>query len=147
MDVVLLKPVEKLGTEGAVVSVRPGFGRNYLIPQGLAALATPQQLKALETIARERAKKSERVQAEAEVVKRNIEAHSLTLKLTLGEDDQAFGSVTSHDLVEALQQQGIVVEKSTVQLEQAIKALGAYEVPVRLHPQVTANLKITIVKA
>ena len=147
MDVVLLKTVEKLGTEGAVVSVRPGFARNYLIPLGLAAQATPQQLKTLEAVARARAQKSQRVQAEAEAFKRKIESRSLTLKLTLGEDDKPFGSVTAHDVVEALQREGIEVEKHAVQLEQPMKTLGVYDVSIRLHPQVTATLKVWIVKA
>ena len=147
MDVVLLKSIEKLGTEGAVVHVRPGFARNYLIPLGLAAQATPQQLKALESVTRARAQKNQRVQAEAEAFKRTLEGRSLTLKLTLGEGDKPFGSVTAHDLVEALQREGIEVEKHALQLEQAIKSLGVYDVPIRLHPQVTATLKVWIVKA
>ena len=147
MDVVLLTAVDKLGTEGTVVQVRPGFARNYLIPMGLAALATPQQLKAMESLAQARAKKNQRAQAVAETLKRTLESRSVTLTLTLGEEDKPFGSITAHDLVEALQRQGIEVEKHAVQLEQPIKSLGAHEVSIRLHPQVTATLNVKVVKA
>ena len=147
MDVVLLKDIEKLGAQGTVLHVKPGYARNYLLPLGLAVPATPQQLKAVEALARQRLQKTQRMQAEAETLKRKLESRSLTLKLTLGEDDKPFGSVTAHDLVEALAREGLAVEKHTIHLEQPIKALGIYEVPVRVHPQVTATLKVWIVKA
>lgn len=147
MEVVLLKDVEKLGATGAVVRVKPGFARNYLLPSGLALPATPQQLKTIELANRQRLQKTQRIQTEAEALKRKIEGRSLTLQLTLGEDGKPFGSVTVHDIVEALGREGLVVEKHAVHLEQPIKALGIYDVPVRIHPQVTATLKLWIVKA
>jgi large subunit ribosomal protein L9 len=147
MDVVLLKAVEKLGAEGAVVQVKPGFARNYLLPRGLAVPATAQQLKAIEVINRQRLQRSQRIQAEAETLKRKLEGRSLTLKLSLGMDDKPFGSITTHDLVEALTLEGIEVDKHAIHLEQPIKALGVYQIPVRLHPHVTATLKLWVVKA
>ncbi len=147
MDVILLQDVEKLGAEGAVVRVKPGFARNYLVPSGLAVPATPTQVKAVEVGRQQRQRKAARAQAEAEAVKRRLEGHSLTLKLTLGEGDKPFGSVTAHDVVEALARDGIQVEKHAVQLEQPVKALGIYEVPIRIHADVTATLKLWVVKA
>ena len=147
MDVILLQDVEKLGTEGAVVHVTPGFARNYLLPSGLAVPATPKQVKAVEAGRQQRQRKVARAQADAEAVKRRLESHSLTLKLTLGEGDKPFGSVTAHDVVEALARDGIQVEKHAVQLEQPVKALGIYEVPIRIHADVTATLKLWVVKA
>ena len=147
MDVVLLKDVEKLGAQGTVLHVKPGYARNYLLPLGLAVPATPQQLKAVEALARQRLQKTQRIHAEAQMLKRKLESRSLTLKLTLGEDDKPFGSVTTHDLVEALAREGLEVEKHAIHLEQPIKTLGIYDVPVRVHPQVTATLKVWIVKA
>ena len=147
MDVILLKDVEKLGAEGAVVHVKPGFARNYLLPLGLAAPATPQQLKAIEACKRQREHKLQRVKQDADALKRMIESRSITLKLTLGDDEKPFGSVTVHDLVEALQREGIDVEKSAVHLEQPIKTLGIFDVPVKLHPDVTATAKVWVVKA
>ena len=147
MDVVLLKDVEKLGAEGAVVKVKPGFARNYLLPHGLAALATAQQLKAIEETKRQRLQKTRRARRDADALKCKLEARSLTLKLNLGEDDKPFGSITTHDIADALAQEGIVMDKHAVQLERPIKSLGVFDVPVRLSPEVTATLKVWIVKA
>lgn len=147
MDIVLLKDVEKLGAQGAVVRVKSGFARNFLLPQGLAVSATPEQIKTVEEIKRQRQQKTQRVQAEAEALKKTIESKSFSFKLALGSEEKAFGSVTVHDIVEALGRQGITVEKHAVHLDQPIKSLGNFEVPVKLHPQVTANAKLTVVKA
>ena len=147
MDVILLKDVEKLGAAGAVMQVKDGYARNYLLPSGLAAPATPQRLKAVEAARQQQLKQAQRLHADAEALKRKIEGRSLTLKLTLGADDQPFGSITVHDVVEALSREGIMVEKHAVHLEQPIKGLGIYEIPVRLHPNVTATLKLWVVKA
>ena len=147
MDVVLLKDVEKLGTTGSIAHVKPGYARNYLLPQGLAAVATPQQLKAIDEAKRQQLRKTQRISAEAEALKRKLEGHSLTLKLTFGEGDKPFGSVTIHDIVDALKREGMEIDKHAVRLEQPIKSLGIYEVPVRLHPDVTATLKVWVVKA
>ena len=147
MDVILLQDVEKLGAEGTVVRVKPGFARNYLVPSGLAVPATPKQVTAVEAGRQQRQRKAARAQADAETVKRRLEGRSLTLKLTLGEGGKPFGSVTAHDVVEALARDGIQVEKHAVQLEQPVKALGIYEVPVRIHTDVTATLKLWVVKA
>ncbi len=146
MDLVLLKAVEKVGAEGEVVRVAPGFARNYLIPAGLAAPATPERLKTIEALKRQRAQQAERDKAQAQALKQRLESRSVTVKLALGEGQQPFGSVTTHDLVEALKQDGLAIEKHAVQLAQPIKALGVYEIPVRLHPAVTAALKVWVVK-
>ena len=147
MDVVLLKDVEKLGAAGAVVRVKPGFARNYLVPGGLAAPATPQQLKALAAATRQRQKQSDRALAEATALKQRLEGASLTFTLALGEGDKPFGSVTAHDVAEALAGKGMAVEKHAIQLAEPIKALGSHQVSVRVHANVTATLKIQVVKA
>ena len=146
-EVILLKDVEKLGPEGTVVHVKPGFARNYLIPSGLAALATPQQVKTIEAAKQQRLRIAQRAQDEAGVIKQRLEGRSLTLKLTLGEDEKPFGSVTAHDVADALAREGIAVEKSAIQLDHPLKALGIYDIPVRIHPNVTVTLKLWIVKA
>ena len=147
MDVVLLKDVEQLGTAGTVVQVKPGFARNYLVPSGLAAPATPQQLKALEATARQRDQQAQRLRGEAEALKRKLESRSLTMTLTLGEENKPCGSVTAHDLAAALLREGMPVEKHAIHLEQPLKALGAYEIQVRIQSDVTAILKVQVVKA
>lgn len=147
MDIVLLKDVERLGSEGNVVHVKPGYARNHLFPRGLAVLASPQEMRAREEQARQRAQKLQRLKAEMEAMKRKLEGRSVTLKLTVGEEDKPFGAVTANDIVEALQREGATIDKHALQLPQPIKTLGVYEVPVRLHPDVTAALKVWVVKA
>ena len=147
MDVVLLKDVEKVGAQGSVVHVKPGFARNYLIPLGLAVHATPAKLKAIETTTRQRQQKVQRARAQAEALKRKLESRSFTLTLSVGADGKPFGAITTHDIVELLTREGLPVEKHAVQLEQPIKALGVYDVPVRVHADVTAAAKLFIVKA
>ena len=146
MDVVLLKDIEQLGTEGTVVRVKPGFARNYLIPRGLAVLAIEQQLRAIEELKRQRSRKIQRAQADAETLKQQLERRPLTLTLNLGADWKSFGSVTTHDILEALQREGLSVEKHAIQLKQPIKTLGTHDVPVRVHPDVTAVVKLSVVK-
>ncbi|MBI3323878.1 MAG: 50S ribosomal protein L9 [Candidatus Omnitrophica bacterium] len=147
MDVVLLKEVDRLGKEGSVVRVKPGFARNYLVPRGLAALANPTMLKAVEDRRRQLQLKQERIRKQTEQLKQRLESRSWTVKLTLGEGEQAFGSITVQTILEALANEGIALEKSAIKLEQPIKALGIYDVPVRLHPDLTATLKLWVVKA
>ena len=147
MDVVLLKDVKRLGAEGAVVPVKPGYARNYLIPTGLAVPATAQRLKALEELKQRRTRQAARARDQALALKRKLEGRSWTLTLSVGEGDKPFGSITAHDVVQALAQEQFTIEKSAVRLDQPIKALGVYEVPVRLYPEVTATLKLWVVKA
>ena len=146
MDVILLKPVEPLGPEGAVVKVKPGFARNYLLPQGLAVPATAQQLKAAEARLRQQQQKTERIKAQADTLKQKLEGRSLTLKLSLGEGDKPFGAITAHEVLDALTREGFELEKHAVHLEEPIKSLGIFELPIRLHPEVTATLKLWVVK-
>jgi len=147
IEVVLLKDVEVLGKEGAVVPVKTGFARNYLLPRGWAVLARPEVVKAVEARKQHAQRKQERIHEQAEALKRSLESRSLTIKLALGEQDKAFGSITTHDIVQALAQEGFTVDKHAVHLEEPIKALGIYEVPVRLHAEVTATVKLWVVKA
>ena len=147
MDVILLKDVEKLGAAGTVVRVKPGFARNYLVPGGLAAPATPQQLNAVEATRRQRQKQSDRALAEATALKHKLEGKALKFTLALGDGDKPFGSVTAHDVAEALAREGMAVEKHAIQLAEPIKALGAHEVQIRVHATVTATVKLQVVKA
>ncbi len=147
MDIVLLQSVDRLGAEGDVVCVKPGYARNYLIPSGLAAWATVSTVKAVEETKRRRQQKIEKVRAQAETLKGKLEGRSLTMKLTLGEDDKPFGAISPHDIVEALGNEGLTIEKHALHLEEPIKRLGIFEIPVRLHPEVTATLKVWVVKA
>ncbi|MBI4354059.1 MAG: 50S ribosomal protein L9 [Candidatus Omnitrophica bacterium] len=147
MDVILLKPVERLGAEGATMQVKPGFARNYLLPRGLAVVASPEQLRQVEARRHVAEQKAKRVREQVEQLKRKLEGKSLTVKLNLGEGDKAFGAITTHDIAQALAQEGLPIEKQSINLAEPIKTLGIYEVPVKLHPEVTATLKLWVVKA
>jgi len=146
MDVILVKDVDTLGKEGTVVHVKPGYARNYLIPRGLALSATPEHQRMLEARQRHAAAKQVRLRQQAEQLKQKLESRSLTIALKLGEGDKPFGSVTVHDLVEQLEREGITIEKPAIQLAPPLKTLGIFDVPVRLHPEVTATLKVWVVK-
>ena len=147
MDVILLKDVPPIGKEGAVVRVKPGFARNYLVPRGLAVPASAQELKAAQERARQTQRKHDLLRQHAEALKQKVEALSLTFKLTLGEGDKPFGSVTVNEIVHALAQHALTIEKHAIQLAEPIKSLGMMDVPVKLHPDVTATLKLGVVKA
>ena len=146
MDVILLKDVEKLGAEGSVIHVKPGFARNYLLPQGLAAAATSERLKTVEALKRRRLEREQKARAEADALKRRLESRSFTFTLTVGEDGAPFGSVSLHEIAAALAKEQLPVQKHHIQLEQPLKTLGTFEVPVRLHAEVTAMLKVLITK-
>ena len=147
MDVILLKSVERVGAEGAVVQVKPGFARNFLVPRGLAVMASPENLRQVEERRRIAERKAKRAREQVEKLKRQLESRSLTLTLNLGEGDKAFGSVTTNDMAEALNREGLQVEKHQIELAESIKTLGIYDVPVKLSPEVTATLKLWVVKA
>ncbi|HEX9780054.1 MAG TPA: 50S ribosomal protein L9 [bacterium] len=147
MDVILLSTMEHLGPEGKVVSVKPGYARNYLLPRKLAVAATPEQRRAFEEQRRRRDARVKRALSGATALKQQIEGRSLTLKLSLGEDDKPFGAVTTHDVIDGLAQEGITVDRHAVELEEPIKSLGIYDIPVRIHPDVTATLKLWVVKS
>ncbi|MBI2094063.1 MAG: 50S ribosomal protein L9 [Candidatus Omnitrophica bacterium] len=147
MEVILQQPVKGLGEAGEVVRVKPGYAHNFLIPRGLAVEATPQQRKASEQIQRQRALKVQYEKANAELLKQKIERQPITLTLNIGPESQTFGSVTMHDIFTALRTEGFQIEKNALKLEEPIKALGRYEIPIRLHPEVIAALKLSVVKA
>lgn len=147
IEVILLQDVDHVGMAGGVVAVKPGFARNYLLPKGLAVVATPQQRKAAEQRRRRRQDEAQREKAQAEELKRRLEGCAVSLPLSLGEGGKPFGSVTTRDLAEALARQGLEVERHAIQLAQPLKALGSHQVLVRLHPEVTAILNVSVVKA
>ena len=147
MEVILLKEVKRLGTEGAIVTVKPGFARNYLIPNGLAAPANAQQLKALDQAKQHRDQRVARERDHVEQLKRRIEGRPLTLRLKLGDGDKPYGAITVNDIVEELAKEQMKVDRHDIKLDEPIKALGFYETPVRLHPEVTAILKLVVSKA
>lgn len=143
--VILLEPLENLGEVGQVVSVRPGYARNYLIPRGLAVLATESNLKALEAKIRAQAKRAAERKAEALRLKEILENLTLTLPVRAGET-KIYGSVTGRDIAEALNRQhGIAIDPKRLQLERPIKELGEYVLVYKPHPEVPIQLKVSVV--
>lgn len=147
MNVILLKDVEKLGIRGSVVKVKRGYARNYLVPSGFAVVETEQQRRALGETIRQGEQKHKRDVEKAEGVKKVIESKKWTLTLNVGTEDKTFGAVTANDVAELLEREGIAIEKHSVHLSEPIKSLGVHVVPVRVHSEVTASLKLSVVKA
>ncbi|MBP7216641.1 MAG: 50S ribosomal protein L9 [Candidatus Omnitrophica bacterium] len=146
MEVILHKDVEKIGKRGQVVKVKDGFARNFLLPQKLAIPATADNLQ---KVAQEQEKKkveSAKVKKEFEVVKERLAGLSLTMPVLTQDDESLYGSITAQDIVNALQEEGVTLDKSTIVMPEPIKALGIYEIPVKLHAEVEAKVKIWVVK-
>jgi large subunit ribosomal protein L9 len=146
LQVVLQSNVDKVGESGELVKVRPGFARNYLIPRGLAVPATTA---AVNRIAHERAvgvAKAEKTKKEFQAVAEQINALKLTLSRSVGEDDKMFGSVTTKEIENAAKAAGVTIDRKKMVLSEPLKALGSFEIPVRLMTDVTATLKVEIVK-
>lgn len=146
MDVILRQSVEKLGNTGDVVSVSSGFGRNYLLPRGVAYLATEGNKR---KIAQERQRLESAEEARrgsARELAEKLEQVSLTFSARVGEEGKLFGSVTSGDIAAQLVAQGLQVEKRQVELHEPIKALGVYRVTVRLHADVHPEIKVWVIK-
>lgn len=146
MEVILLEDVEGLGRRGERRSVAPGYARNLLLPRKLAIPATSAGARLFEEAERTRRVRGEKEKREAEHLARQLEKVSLTIPAQVGEDDKLFGSVTSQDLVEALQQQGFTVERRRIQLEEPLKVLGVYKVDVRLHADITVPIRVWVTK-
>ena len=144
MKVILREEVENLGDMGDLVEVANGYGRNYLIPQGLAVQASIRNVKAMEHEKRLQAQRLHKLKGAAEEFAARLEKLSLRLKKKVGEGDRLYGSVTSQEIAEAVQAAGERVDRRKIQLEAPIKALGVYKVPVKVHPDVTAELSVTV---
>jgi len=148
MNVILLDNVENLGSIGDLVKVKPGYGRNYLIPQGKAALATPANIKALEARRAELEKAATEELAAAKARAKGIEGTEVVIIANAGSEDKLFGSVGPIDICEALEKVQIEVERSEVRMPDGpIQQLGEYEIGVHLHPEVNAKIKVRVVPA
>ena len=145
MQVILKEDVHNLGKAGELVSVRPGYGRNYLVPRGMAVSATGRNKQRLDHDRAVIARKVAKDLANATEIATRINGMTLQFERQVGEDEKLFGSVTNRDIAEQLKRAGVEIDHRTIQLEQSIKALGKYEVPVRLAAGVIATLKFWVV--
>ena len=146
MKIILMEDVPTLGRRGEVREVATGYARNYLLPKRLAVPATPANLQNLEHLTRHRERAEARARDEAQATAARIAGLALTVTTRASEDGRLYGSVSAQDVVEFLERQRIPVEKRRVLLEEPIKAVGEYRVPVRLHPEVTAELQVSVVR-
>ncbi len=148
IKVILRQDVAELGASGDVVTVKPGYARNFLLPQGLAFEATTANIKQLEDEKKRNEAKSKRDFLEARRRAAQLENVSLTFHANAGEEGKLFGSITSADIADRLKEQGLdfEVDKRDIELDEPIKSLGVYSVPVRLHTDVKPEIKIWIIK-
>jgi large subunit ribosomal protein L9 len=146
MKVILLEDVSSLGKAGDLVKVSEGYGRNYLIPQKKAILATEKSLKVIEHQKRLIQQRMEKTKKDAEKLGQQIEKLSCTFAKTVGESGKLFGSVTSMDIENYLKENGIKVDRKKIALEEPIKNVGMSNIPIKLHPEVTTHLKVWVVQ-
>ncbi|MBI5266567.1 MAG: 50S ribosomal protein L9 [candidate division Zixibacteria bacterium] len=146
MKVILREDVHNVGNAGQTVEVKPGYGRNFLIPRNLAIPATSGNLKAIGEIEKQKDVRARKRRKGAEIVRTKIEKLSLSREALVGEEDKMFGSVTAADIAEMLEKEGVLVDKRAIELEEPIKALGVYTVPVKCDKDVVANLRLWVIK-
>ena len=146
MKVILLETIDRLGKIGEVVSVKDGFARNYLIPNKKAKEATGGNMKILDILKKKEAALEKDKLDKANELAAKITALSLTIPASAGEEEKLFGSVSNEMISEALAEEGIVIDKKDIILAEPIKALGAFQVVVKIHPEVKANLRVWVIK-
>lgn len=145
MQLILVKDVEDLGRAGEIVEVKPGFARNYLVPQGIAYPATPANMKRLEHERRKLVEAAEHALKSAAAFGEKLQGVAVNFKARAGEEGKLFGSVTSGDIAESLAEQGIEIDRHLIRLDEPIKQLGVYKVPVRLHAEVKPEITVWVV--
>ena len=146
MKVILKEDVQNLGQQGDVVEVKPGYARNYLMPQKLAILFTKQQKKSIEEAQRVEERKLEREKDQLESVLKQVEDLSLSLKMQSEEDSKLFGSVTKLDIVKLLEENGVTIDKKYVDLSSPIKTLGEHKVNIVITEEMSASFTLTVEK-
>jgi len=146
MKVILQKDVAHLGTIGDLVKVKDGYGRNYLLPRGLAVLANESNTRQLNHQKRLAQTLAAKQKAVAEAYAKTINSTPVAFKLVAGEDEKLFGSVTSRDIAEALSAKGVEIDRRKMTIDGALKEIGSFEIPVELGSGVTANIRVLIEK-
>lgn len=146
MRIVLREDVEKLGRRGEVVNVAAGYARNFLLPKGVALHATEGNLKVVERERRRYVVHQAREREDAAAIARRLAGISCTIVRKVGENDQLYGSVTSSDIAEYLAKEGVVIDKRRILLDDPIRTLGIYTVPVKVHAEVQGEVRVWVVK-
>ncbi|MDB4349607.1 50S ribosomal protein L9 [Omnitrophica bacterium] len=146
MQVILLKDVDRLGKMGEIVKVKDGYGTNFLIPRGFAKRVTRMSVKFLEDAKRKVALKQKRVKEKAEKLKEHLEGASCTIAVPAGGDEKLYGTVTTEMIRKAYGQEDIEIDKKQIEIGEHINKLGVYNIEIKLHPEVTATVKLWVVK-
>jgi large subunit ribosomal protein L9 len=146
MEVILREDIEKLGTRGQVVKVAPGYARNFLLPKRLAVAATESNKKIVEQERQAHLRKEAHLKGEAEDLAKLLDGVTVTIAQKAGENDQLFGSVTSPDIAAALAAKNFNIDRRKIQLDEPIKQLGEFKVPVRLHKEVTTEVNVIVTR-
>jgi large subunit ribosomal protein L9 len=146
MEVILREDVDKLGTRGQLVKVAAGYARNFLLPKRLAVPATDANKKIIEQERQAHLRKEAKLATDAADLGKLMANVNITIAQKAGENDQLFGSVTSKDIAEALEKQGYTIERRKIVLDEPIKSLGEFKIPLRLHREVTAEITLNVVK-
>ncbi len=144
MKVILTADIDSLGLEGDQVDVAKGYARNYLLPKGFALEATTQNIKMMEMQKKKIDERRLKAQEEAEKVKAELAEKVITINQKAGEEDKLYGSVTTMDIAEAMENAGISIDRKKLVLDKPIKSLGEYEVSIKLHPGVTGTIKVVV---
>ena len=146
MEVILREDIDKLGTRGQVVKVAAGYARNFLIPKKLAVTATGSNKKIIEQERQGHLRKEAKLQTEAQDLATLMTGVTITITQKAGENDQLFGSVTSKDVGDGLTAKGYTIDRRKIQLDEPIKSLGEFKIPVRLHKDVTVEVTLIVAK-
>jgi len=144
MKIILLQDIDNLGEEGQVVTVKNGYGRNFLIPKGMALLATPSAIKAWEEERRQASRKHAKKKEDAEILAREIESVDLVITAKVGEENRIFGSVTSQDISDALAGHGVHIDRRKIHLDDDIRLLGVYTATVKVGTEVSCQVKVRV---
>jgi len=144
MEVILRETIDRLGRAGQVVKVAAGYARNYLLPKKLAYLATPGNLKVIEAERQILLRKDATQQVNAEQLKQLLDKVELVIRRKIGEQNVLYGSVTNSDVAEELEKKGFQIEKRKIHMDDHIKQLGEFEIPIRLFKDVTAHVKLKV---
>jgi len=146
MEVILREKIEKLGAKGDIVRVSDGYARNFLLPKKLAHLATPANIRQIEQEKAAALRLEAREKQDAEALSQQLSKVSVALTRRVGENEVLYGSVTSMDISEALQAKGFSIDKRKIEMEDAIKSLGRFDIPIRLHREVTVLVSVEVSK-
>jgi large subunit ribosomal protein L9 len=146
MEIILNQDVDRIGKAGAIVKVKDGFARNFLIPNSMAVPLTPANLKKIEQEKQRKTLKLTKHKKDAEELKEKISALSLTMPVLTHDEEKLYANITAQDISAALKEEGLDIDKSCIVLDEPLKSLGIYEVPINLHPEVSLKVKVWVVK-